>query len=182
MDDLRDIVSKAAVDLDKALQPLKEQDDRIKQQMDQDINLAQNLAHLKARDALVQPRMEAISSQKDLVEAAAAKCEPEGKTKELVTAFFYLVKTLQSDCRKLREDIKEWDEILNAIDYLQKEKQHLSQEESKRAKEILEMKVKEDKRKDLLKLAWNVMSEEIQSSRKEEKNAPDGGGSSSRPK
>lgn len=182
MDKLHGIVSKAAVDLDQALQPLKEQDDMIKQQMDQDVNLAENLAHLKARDALIQPRMEAISRHKDLVEAAAAKCEPDGKTKELVTAFFYLVKTLQSDCRKLREDIQEWDEILNAIDYLQKEKQRLSQEESKRATEILEMKVKEDKQKDLLKLAWNVMSEEIQCSRQEENSAPGGGESSSGPK
>lgn len=172
MENLRDTVKKAVDDLNRALKPLQEQDDMIKLQMDQDINLAENLAHLGARDALTGPRMEAISSQKDLVEAAASKGEPADEAKDLVTAFFYLIKTLQSDCRKTREYIQEWDEILNAIDSIQKQRQHLNQEESKRARQILEMKVKEDSRKDLLKLAWNVMSEEISSSGHEEGQAP----------
>lgn len=153
MDNLHKVVEKAAIDLNKVLQPLQEQDDRIKLQMDQDINLGQNLAYLEAQNALIQPRMDAISRQKELVEAAASECEPDGKTKELVTAFFYLVKTLQSDCRKLREDIQKWDEIFNAVDSLQKQKQQLIKKECDRAEEILEMKVKDDQRKNLLKLA-----------------------------
>lgn len=164
---------RAVGDLNDALTPLQEQDDIIKLQMEHNINLAENLAHLGARDALIGPRMEAIYNQKGLVEAAASKCEPEGKAKELVTAFFYLIKTLQSDCRKTREYIQEWDEILNAIDALQQQKQNLDQEESKRGQQILAMKVKEDSRKDLLKLAWSVMSEEISSNGGEEGGAPD---------
>lgn len=45
MDNLRDVAMKAAIDLNKVLQPLQEQDDRIKLQMDQDVNLDENLAH-----------------------------------------------------------------------------------------------------------------------------------------
>lgn len=174
MDNLHDVIMKAAVDLIQALHPLQEEDDRIKLQMNQDINLAENLAHLAAREALIQPRMEVISSQKDLVETAASQCEPEGKTKELVTAFFYLIKTLQSDCRKIREDIQEWDEIFNAIHSLHRQKQDLDQKQSEKTNQILEMKVKDDRRRDLLELAWNVMSEEIRSSHQEESRVPDG--------
>ncbi|KAG6367698.1 hypothetical protein INS49_001893 [Diaporthe citri] len=167
MNNLREIVEKGAIDLNKVLQPLQEQDDRIRQQMDQNSNVVENLAHLGARDALIQPRKEEISRQKELVEAATSKCEPEGKTKELVIAFFYLVHTLQSDCRKLGEDILKWDGIFNAIDSLEKQKKQLIKEECDRAEEILEMKVKDDRRKDLLKLAWNVMADEIKSGRKD---------------
>lgn len=177
MANLHDTVVKAVGNLKTVLHPLQEQDDRIRVQMNKDINLAQNLNHLGSRKALIQPRMETISHHKNSVEAAASKCEPDGRTKELLTAFFYLVKTLQSDCRKLEEEIQEWDKILNAVDSLHKEKQNLHAEESKRAKEILEMKVKEDKREDLLKLAWSVMSEEMRSIREEESNAPGGGDS-----
>lgn len=172
MDNLRDVIMQAAVDLIRALHPLQEEDDSIKLQMNEDINLAENLAHLAAREALIQPRMEAISSQKDLVETAASQYEPEGKTKELVTAFFYLVKTLQSDCRKIREDIQEWDEIFNSIHSLHRQKQDLDQKQSEKANQILEMKVKDDRRRDLLELAWNVMSEEIRSSHQEESRVP----------
>lgn len=172
MDNLRDVVMKAAIDLEEALQPLQEQVDRIKLQINVNNNLAENLAHLGALDALIQPRMEAISRQKELVDAATSKCEPEGKTKELVIAFSYLVKTLQSDCRKLGEDIPKWDEIFNAIDALRKQKEQLFKREGDSTEEILQMKVKDDMRKDLLKLAWNVMCDEIESSQ-EESSAPE---------
>ncbi|KAK7701858.1 hypothetical protein SLS64_009992 [Diaporthe eres] len=99
--------------------------------------------------------------------------EPEGKTKDLVIAFFYLVKTLQSDCRKLGEDFRKWDEIFNEIDALRKQKEQLFKREGDSTEEILQLKVKDDMRKDLLKLAWNVMSDEIKSSRKES-SAPEG--------
>ena len=171
MDNLRGIIMKAVSNLTLVLGPLHEQDDRIKLQIDQSISLADGLAHLGARDALIQPQIEAISSQKDLVEAAAAKCEPEGKDKELVTAFFYLVKTLQSDCRKTREDIQAWDEILNAVDSLDNQKQKLNQEEAKRIQQILGMKAKDDRQKDLLRLALSVMSEELRSSHQGENSA-----------
>lgn len=173
MDNLRDVVMKAVIELQQALQPLQEQDNRISLQMNHDNNLAENLAHLGALDALIQPRMEAISRQKELVDAATSEREPEGKTKDLVIAFFYLVKTLQSDCRKLGEDMQKWDEIFNEIDTLRKQKEQLFKREGDSTEEILQLKVKDDMRKDLLKLAWNVMSDEIKSSRKES-SAPEG--------
>ncbi|KAK7714400.1 hypothetical protein SLS63_011802 [Diaporthe eres] len=169
MDNLRDVVMKAVIELQQALQPLQEQDNRISLQMNHDNNLAENLAHLGALDALIQPRMEAISRQKELVDAATSG----GKTKDLVIAFFYLVKTLQSDCRKLGEDFRKWDEIFNEIDALRKQKEQLFKREGDSTEEILQLKVKDDMRKDLLKLAWNVMSDEIKSSRKES-SAPEG--------
>lgn len=149
--------------------------------MDKDKALAQNLALLGARDALIQPRLEMITTQKDLVEAAVSKCEPEGSTKELVTAFFYLVKTLQSDCRKLREELEEWNNILSAVDLLQTEKQGLQEEESKRAKEMLELGIKGDRRRDLLKLAWSVMLEEMKPNLQEANSSPGGEDSNSSP-
>lgn len=175
MGNLRDIIMKAVSDLNMVLKPLQEQDDRINLLFEQSTTFADGIAHLGARDALIDPQIEAITSQKNLVEAAVAKEDPEGKDKELVTTFFFLVKTLQSDCRKTREHIQAWDETLNELDSLDQRMQNITQDEAKIKQQVLDMKAKNDKKKDLLRLAWSVMSEEIGASRQEQSRTPTGG-------
>lgn len=175
MDDLRKIVMIAVGDLHKVLMPLQGQDDIIRPKMNQNKHLAENLAHLETRDHLIQPRMDEIARQKDLVEAAVSSCEPEGETKDLVTAFFRLVEALQSDCDKIRKDLQEWDEIFHAIDSLEKRKRDLQEEELAKAKEILDMKAKDEERSSLLDSAWDAIAQEMFPNRQGEGNAPPGG-------
>lgn len=175
MDSLCDIVRKAVSQLSMVVRPLHEQDERIMHQINPSISLADNLARLSARTALIQPQMEAISHHKELVKAATSRGEPAGKTEELMTVFFHLVKTLQSDCHQIQQDTQAWIDLLNTLDAVHERKQDLEREEKKLADQILELRVKDDRRKASLRFAWHAMSEEFKSNQpKEDSSAPAG--------
>ena len=172
MDNLHDIVLKAVDDLTNSVKPRHEEEDRLRLQMGRSISLTDNLGLVRARVVVHNSMANDITSQKLLVEAAVSKYEQqhklEEKTQGLVTTFFHFIKTLESDCGKIRQDIQACESVITRTDALDKRKQDLNQEETQVTAEIQEMKTKDNQRKNMLQLAWNVMSHEISTFQEQE--------------
>ncbi|KAL1865909.1 hypothetical protein Daus18300_007021 [Diaporthe australafricana] len=150
---LRNIIKKTAPEIFEALKPLNERYDRLRFQILHYDDVAKNFPRLADAEALIENQLVVLASKKDLVEATASMCEPEGNILYLLTILRGIIAELQSDAHIKKQNLQEWGDIYSAMQSLEDHKEEVQREDLTLREQIRVVRDKEAGQEDRLQIA-----------------------------